>query len=102
MIPVIFISAINLTHPMTKQQDLQHMKVRMSRFWFLPVIVLLLGLILALTTVRLNVTLPPQEAVKDVQAVLWNTRQFDIIGQIFILLTGIFGVAILFKEIRKK
>jgi ethanolamine transporter EutH len=33
---------------------------------------------------------------------MWNIRHIDIMGQIIILLTGVFGVVILFKERLRK
>jgi ethanolamine transporter EutH len=38
----------------------------------------------------------------SVQQVIWHTRQLDIAGQIIIILAGVFGVVILFKEGFKK
>jgi hypothetical protein len=30
--------------------------------------------------------------------VLWDSRQTDLIGQIIVIFTGVFGVIVLFKE----
>ncbi len=102
LISVIFISVISLTAPMTKTQIIQHTKERLHRFWYLPVIVVIAGIALSLANIRLNAVIPPPEAEKDVRFVLWNLRQIDLIGQVSVLLAGVFGVVLLFKETKKK
>jgi NADH-quinone oxidoreductase subunit J len=101
LISVLFISTISLTHPLTQEEKALHLKERMGRFWYLPVIVVGLGLVLSLITFKTAVSLPAPEVEKDVRAVLWNIRQVDLVGQIIILLAGVFGVVILFGEKRK-
>jgi len=34
----------------------------------------------------------------NVRDILWNSRQIDLLGQIIIILAGVFGVIIFFKE----
>lgn len=102
LIPVLFVSMISLTQPLTYQEVLQHMKDKLARFWFLPVIIIFLGLILSFLRVKPSLTLPVPESVTDVRSVLWNVRRVDLIGQMMILLVGVFGVVILFKERLKK
>jgi NADH-quinone oxidoreductase subunit J len=102
LIPVLFISTISLTEPLSQEDKLAHMKARLSRFWFLPVILIAVAIIFSLMNIKLNINLPPAESEKDVRAVMWNIRQIDLIGQIIILLTGAFGVVVLFKERFKK
>jgi len=101
LIPVLFVSTISLTHPLTKEEVLQHMKDRIRRFWYLPFIIVVVGIALSLITVKLNIKLPAPEIEKDVRAVLWNQRPLYLAGQIIILLVGAFSVVILFKEARK-
>ena len=43
---------------------------------------------------------PPAPPVKDVRETLWFVRRFDLIGQILIVLVGVFGVVVLFKTRR--
>ncbi|MDD5005434.1 MAG: NADH-quinone oxidoreductase subunit J [Candidatus Omnitrophica bacterium] len=102
LISVLFISTISLTHPLTQKEVLEHMRERLARFWLLPFIVIVLGITLSLIDIRPVIKLPLPETVKDVRVVLWNLRQVDVMGQIIILLTGVFGVVILFKERVKK
>ena len=97
LISVLFISTISLTEPLTPEETLQHMKDRLTRFWYLPLIVVIVGIILSLSRVKLNLLLPPAEKGLDVRFVMWNLRRLDMIGQITILLAGVFGVVVLFK-----
>ncbi|MCU0652203.1 MAG: hypothetical protein MUC39_04615 [Candidatus Omnitrophica bacterium] len=102
LISVVFISTITLTFPLSKEEVLQHMKERLSRFWYLPLILILVGLAFSLAQVKLNLTLPPPEVEQDVRNVLWKLRPFDLAGQVIMLLTGVYGVLILFRQVRKK
>jgi NADH-quinone oxidoreductase subunit J len=101
LISVLFISTISLTQPLTQEQRVQRMRERLGRFWYLPIIIVAVCLILSFITIKTVIPLPPPEAEKDVRTVLWNTRQVDLIGQVIILLTGVFGVVIFFRERRK-
>jgi len=44
----------------------------------------------------------PQAVELNVQEVLWNSRSLDLFGQIVIVLAGVFGTVILFRENNKK
>jgi NADH-quinone oxidoreductase subunit J len=103
LIPVFFVSTISLTHPLTKEEIFQHMKERIRRFWYLPFIVAAAGIALSLVRIKAysNLSIRLMQAEKDVRAILWNMRPRDLLGQIIILLVGVFAVVILFKESRK-
>ncbi|MEI8349677.1 MAG: NADH-quinone oxidoreductase subunit J [Candidatus Omnitrophota bacterium] len=98
LIPVLFISTISLTHPLTREEVLQHMKDRIRRFWYLPFIVVVVGVALNMISVVPRLALPLPEIEKDARTVLWNDRPIELLGQIMILLAGVFSVVILFKE----
>ena len=103
LISVLFISTISLTHPLTQKEKMQHMHDRLSRFWFLPVLIIVIGIVLIFMKISLKIQLPPaQSTAADVRTVIWHLRQTDMLGQMIILLTGVFGVVILFKERVKK
>ena len=102
LISVLFISTISLTQPYATQEIVQRMKAMFSRFRFLPLILIGLGVGLSFINMKPLINLPPVETVKDARVVLWNLRRIDVIGQILILLTGVFGVVILLKERLKK
>lgn len=98
LISVLFISTISLTHPLTHKETLEHMRVRMKRYWYLPVIVIIIAVIFYIVHMALKVELPQPAMNVDARAVLWNERRLDIIGQVIILVAGAFGVSLLFKE----
>ena len=98
LIPVLFISTISLTEPLTSQEKLRERKDKLKRFWYLPVITIAVGVVLILVCMRLDIKSPNAAPEPEVRFLLWNLRQLDIVGQIIIILAGVFGVAILFKE----
>lgn len=102
LISVVFVSAISVTEPLTRQEVLEHMRQRLSRFWLLPVILIVTGAVFVILKVRIKLGGIYPQAEADVRNVLWNLRQLDILGQVIILLAGIFGVVILFREAGKK
>jgi multisubunit Na+/H+ antiporter MnhB subunit len=87
---------------MTQEKVLQHMKDRLERFWYLPILLVLVGIALSFVNFKFDLTLPVAEVEKDARVVLWNQRPLDILGQIIMLLTGAFGIVILFREAKKK
>jgi NADH:ubiquinone oxidoreductase subunit 6 (chain J) len=102
LITVVFISAISMTRIRTKEEITAEEKKRHKRFIWLPVLmVVLLAAALFLLWPRLN-TLIPQDAVNanlvSAQDAIWEERQQDMLGQIIIVLAGVFGVLIFFKE----
>ncbi|MFH0855423.1 MAG: hypothetical protein V1869_02750 [Candidatus Omnitrophota bacterium] len=101
LIPVLFISVISLTQAMTHKEVIEHMKSRLERFRGLPLIIIILGIALGLASMSFKAKLPLPEVEPDPRLVLWHLRQLDLLGQIIILFTGVFGVVVLFKE-RKK
>lgn len=97
LISVLFVSTVSLTQPYTTEAVQQRMKDMFARFRYLPLVVIALGIGLSLIKIKpLETPLP--ETIKDVRVVLWSLRHIDIVGQIIILLGGVFGVVILFKE----
>ena len=101
LISVLFISTISLTEPRTREEKIQHAKERLRKFWFLPFLLVILGVVLSRVNQRVSFSLPAFETETSVQQVLWNTRSVDLLGQIIVLLVGVFGVVILFKEKKK-
>lgn len=95
LITAIFISAISLTRPGTSDEREPRTAVRIV---LLPILVLAVGSVFFLADLAYRLPSPPVAARADVREVLWNLRQFDLVGIVLILLTGVFGIAILFKE----
>ncbi len=102
LISVLFLSTISLTHPMTKEELNEFARERLSRFRFLPYLVLVVGIMLGFMRMNPQVNMFASAGQADARSVLWNLRQVDLIGQVIILLTGVFGVVLLLKEARKK
>ncbi len=102
LVSVLFISTIGLTHPSVQEETFEHMVDRLRKFRLLPFIIVAIGIGLSLMAVKINLRLPLPEIESDARTVMWNLRPLDIIGQVIILLSGVFGVIILFKESDKK
>jgi len=98
LISAIFISSIGLTQRLTDEQLAVRKKERLSKFWLLPVILVLVGVALYQLQIPLDFQLQPAPAEDDVRNIMWNLRHLDLVGQIVILLAGAFGVVALFKE----
>ena len=103
LITAIFISVLSLTHVEPTTEEMKQLKGRISKYIYLPVILIV---VIALTLIMKPDFIPVicNNTVQEtsVQEVIWNKRQLDIAGQIIIILAGIFGVVILFKERFKK
>ncbi|MCX5716540.1 MAG: hypothetical protein NTV07_06825 [Candidatus Omnitrophica bacterium] len=97
LIPVIFITTISFTKRLSWEAYLERKKEIFSRFWYLPVILVITVVLLSRYKIAADFILPQAPAVTDVRHVLWNLRQSDLFGQIIILLIGAFGVVTLFK-----
>jgi NADH-quinone oxidoreductase subunit J len=98
LISVLFISTISLTHPLNRKEVLRHMKDRLRRFGLLPLLIVAVGLALIFMPVDVSLRLPQAQGETDPRVVLWSLRRLDLLGQIIILLAGVFGVVILLRE----
>ncbi len=102
LITVIFISTISLSKPLTDQEDVVEAHSRMKRFFFLPfVLIIVFGIIYFLWTkgmIYFNFASLADTSVQSLRETIWGKRQLDILGQIIIILAGVFGVVVLFKE----
>jgi NADH-quinone oxidoreductase subunit J len=105
LIPVIFIIVISFTKRMTPESLEVAGRERFKKFIGLPFILILsVFLLLGVDLPKLLETYPILFDVNpsgEVRQLLWNSRQFDLLGQMIILLAGAFAVVLLFKE-RKK
>lgn len=101
LITVVFVGTISLTKPLTHQEVIQVTKNRIKRYWYLPAIVILASCALLLVRLPLDFIMPAAALESDVRNVLWKLRQLDMFGQIVIILAGVFGVVILFREAKK-
>jgi NADH-quinone oxidoreductase subunit J len=98
LVSAIFISTIMLTKRVTAEELIVRRKIRMAYFWFLPIVVVAAAIVLSLTHIPVDFKLPEPPVENNVKNIMWNVRHLDLLGQIAILLTGVFGVVTLFKE----
>lgn len=103
LITAIFISAISLMKPLTHKETIELSRQRIKRYWYLPVIMIMVGIALIFIKLPMDFKMPQAPfTAEDVRNVMWNLRQFDLLGQIFIILAGVFGIVLLFKEKNNK
>ena len=99
LITVIFISVISLTRPPVGTEGGDQKTKILRRFAFLPLVVLIAAVALGMLDFKPDFSsLLAQAPEGDMRLVLWGQRQLDLFGQVVVLLAGIFGVVVLFKE----
>ena len=101
LITVVFISACSMNRTRTKEEHEVRQKARNRRFFLLPAILLALTAIMAMLLWPHITSIGPaaaSSAGSGVQAALWGARQVDLLGQIVLILTGVYGVIVFFKE----
>jgi len=100
LIMILFVNAISLTRLITEEEMYERTKDHYKRFAFLPVLVVLIGLLMfhyqdfwasGLSFIK-------QAETETVGEILWKSRGLDLIGQIIVLFVGVYGVAILFRR----
>ena len=101
LIFVIFIITISFTQRISKEMLVIRKKEIFSKFWYLPVIIIIVWIVLSRFKIPTDFTLPQVARGQDVRNVLWNLRHLDLLGQIIVLLAGAFGVVVFFKETKK-
>jgi len=101
LITVVFISVISLTRQ-PSDREMSSKKI-LKRFAFLPLVMLLaaLGLAMLMSKPDFNLVMA-QSPSEDMRLVLWGQRQMDLLGQVVVLLTAVFGVVVLFKERKRQ
>lgn len=101
LITAIFVSVITFTKPATAAEARMKSRERRSRYILLPILVVFVaaGLLLAWPSIQLNIA-TLSGADPGIQADLWGTRSLDLVGQIIIMLAGVFGVVVLIKDRR--
>ena len=97
LITVIFVGAISLAKPATEMETKTQLRIHFFRYLPMLALLLALGLWLCLRAPT-AVPLPAPAAAEDFRQVLWSVRRLDLFGQIMVMLTGVWGVVVLFKE----
>ncbi|MFA7160681.1 MAG: NADH-quinone oxidoreductase subunit J [Kiritimatiellia bacterium] len=100
LITVVFVSVISLTRPPEGKDPKPRVVLR--RFAFLPLLVLIAAVAFGMLELRPDFSsLPAMAPEAGMRVVLWGERQLDLFAQVVVLLTGVFGVVVLFKERQK-
>ena len=97
LVTAVFASAISLTLP--REDEAPNKKERL-RYLPLPFILLVLaaGIVLLWPGMDLPKIMGGDLTGVTAQQVLWDQRALDILGLALIILAGVLGVAVLFKE----
>jgi len=98
LITVVFISAISLVKPATEEERATHIRFKLRRYFWLPLALLLVGCALSYLQGQPLPLPPPEAAGTEFRQLLWGPRALDLLGQILVLLAGVWGVVVLFKE----
>jgi NADH-quinone oxidoreductase subunit J len=100
LITVVFASTISMTRPLDAAGAARCKVRRSRRFHPAFFVVAAVGAALWASGYALEVSAPPVEAAAAIASrdVLWALRRVDLVGQILVLLVGVFGVLVLFKE----
>jgi NADH-quinone oxidoreductase subunit J len=102
LITVIFITTISFVKPVAQEDLIETRNKRIKKYAALPIILIIAGVVTSYVIKPMVLTLPEIVQEKNVATVLWNLRQVDLLGQAIILLVGVFGIVVLFKEGQKK
>ena len=102
LITVIFITTISFVKPVAQEDLMETRKKRIKKYAALPIILIIVGVVTSFVIKPMVLMLPAVVQEKNVANVLWNLRQVDLLGQAIILLVGVFGIVVLFKEGQKK
>lgn len=97
LISVIFFITISFTRRLSNDDLKERRKEKFNKFWILPFIVLVVGILLTHYKVGFDFPVPVIEINGDVKSVLWEKRHLDLLGQVIVLLAGAIGVVTLFK-----
>ena len=102
LITAIFISTISLTKPMTLGEIVAINKNRFKRYKYLFLVLAVVILAVVYFQLPKDFINPAPGAENDVRKILWHIRKLDIVGQIVILLSGVFAVTIFFGKEKEK
>lgn len=97
LITVLFVSTVSLTHDSDQKEE---SKVSLN---LLPAFLLLfVGLdFYAVKWISTHLMTPALlDRTHDVRVAFWNTRATDILGQVSLILSGVFAILALFKRVR--
>lgn len=97
LISVIFITTISFTQRVDSSRLQVRQRERLSKFWLLPFLMLAVTWIMLQIKMPMDFLLRKPDPMQNVNVILWNYRHMDILGQIIVLMVGIFSVVLFFK-----
>jgi NADH-quinone oxidoreductase subunit J len=100
LITVVFASTVSMIRPAEPAEEGRRRLRQVLRVLFAASVFVAAGSV-ALFVHRHGVPRiapPPAEPVGTAQEVLWSARRLDLVGLLAIVLVGVFGVVVLFKE----
>lgn len=99
LVTVIFISAVSLSNGGTERLPEEYHHSRRTRY--LPVFCIVLGaaLLIAAAVTKFSIGSPSATpSAQKFDAVFWETREADILGQMVALIGGASAIVVFFKE----
>lgn len=102
LITVIIMTTISFVKPLSQEELIKTRRRRFKRYIALPVLLGLTGFFVPVVIKPVLLKLPEVMKETNVVNVLWNFRQTDLLGQAIVLLIGVFGILVLFREEQKK
>ena len=100
LITVLFVLTISLIQPRNVEETAARSRKHYRKFYPLPVLGALRAAVLWRTKASWLGSFPIAKSVEsgEIGRILWLSRGLDLIGQITILLVGVYGVVVLFKR----
>jgi NADH-quinone oxidoreductase subunit J len=100
LISVLFINAISLARPLSGEELIANTKNHYQRFLWLPLVIVVIAVLLWFNREQLFGALVINKIAESttVGEILWGMRGLDLIGQVIILLVGVYGIVVLFKR----
>ncbi len=100
LITVVFVSVISLTEPGSPREQARGESRHYARY--LPMVGLALLIVWVLASSFGESSFPVFQGVgtTDFRKALWGLRRIDILGLLAMMFAGIYGVIVLFKELR--
>ncbi len=100
LITVLFVNTISLISPGSHEERCEKVKNHRKRFALLPVLVAATGIALWNTQHWWVKAIPiaRMQETQTIGEILWGVRGLDLVGQVAMMLVGVYGVVVLFKR----
>lgn len=97
LITAVFVSTISMTKPTTDQEQAEANKAWLKRVVYLPIILVAAAACTWMLWPNLSLTFSGATSFQDITSKLWNESTLAVLGQILVVLAGVFGVIVLFR-----